>query len=577
MTDRAAAIFLQPSVIQAEFFGRADAAYARAFQHQPVLNPDDTSALAPAATKLATRAATGGTPLPANTTRPAALRIQTNGFDWFEHPHVIARSYAFGNILTAQNVSLVVFNAYRRTRLAWSAFANGAGAGVNLLGQPSLPYVIPPLEQVSMTLQVLTSGNPAVNATLDFTFGDGSFIDIPITLTRVVLIPHIPEGSYEEVLEFLTNVHVHTDETEQRNSPRKNPRQSFAFEYLVQEGAELQRFDNAMFDWHPRLFGVPVWHDQMFLTGAVSIGATTIQVDSTANIDLRVGGLCMLRSSEATFDVLEVASFTSTSITFVAPTVNAYAIVGTTVAPVRLGRILGRSVRGSRRPKGMALRRVQFEVQDNNISIASTAAFPSLNSKVLLTDGNVIAGVLSEALDREVIVLDNDTGAVSQYSMSDRDRRVSTKTFFTAGRLQRWQARQLMHALQGRRVSFYLPTFYEDMTLFSDLISGTNGMEIVNTGYARFVRVRSPWTIIRLVFNNGSAPLIRNILTAVETSSAKDTLTVDVNWPSAIPKSTVSRIEFIEKVRWDSDSIRIIHEPGFRVSKFTAPVRAVLE
>lgn len=576
MTDRSAQVTFQP-VLTAEIEGRRDSAYARVRTTPfPALWPDDTSALNPAAEIHAARLATGNPQVEAATVRPAREDLQQNGWDWFEHPHVIARSYAFGNVLTTQTTALVVFNAYRRDELAWSAFANGAGVGVSLLGQPSLPYVLPPLTELAMTLEVLTTGTPQVNSTLDFTFGDGSFLDIPISLTRLVLLAYLPESGYEEQLDFLTNVLIHRTGTEQRNSLRKRPRQLFAVEFRLLEGAELQRFDNILFDWHDRLFGFPVWHDQMTLAAAASAGATTITVDSTANLDLRVDSLCMIRTNESTFDVLEVASFTTTTITFKAPLIGSYS-AGAIVAPVRLTRILDQSIRGSRTPKGYAVRRLALEVQDNDVDLASTAGFSSLNSKVLLTEGNVIRGVMTEAFDRPITVIDNETGAVTQIATQTRDRRSSTKTFFTAGRAQRWTTRRLMYALDGRRVSFYLPTFYEDLTLAADLTSGSNAMSVVNVGYARYVRTRSPWTIIRILFNNGNSPLIRTIQTAVETSSAVDTLTVDTVWGSNIPRSTVSRIEFIELVRFDSDTIRILHEPGFRVSKFTAPVRGVFE
>lgn len=578
MTDRSSMIEAGASpMLATPYPGRNPAAYQVTGAHQPSLSPNDPPVLDPGAYVLAVRLATGSPPVVASTVRAALVdHASTPGLDFFERFHVLFREYAFGNILTTQTASLIVFNAHRRRTETWDTFANGAGVGVSLLGQPSLPVSIEYLQQVSMTLQVETVGPPQVNATLDFTFGDGGIIQVPISLTRLVLLGLLPEAGYEEFLEFLTSIHAHSDGTEQRVSVRRYPRQGFVHEFRLSEGPELQRFDNVMFDWHARLFGVPVWHDQMRQTVASTIGALTVSVDSTADVDLRVDGLAVLWNSESSFDVLEVESFTSNTITFKAAAQLAHA-VGTRVVPVRLARVLDRGARGSRAPKGLGVRRVEFLVDDNAVALASTAGFATLNSKVLLTDGNVIRGVQSESSDRPLIVLDNETGAVSTYALQDRDRRVSTKTFFTIGRAAHMQVRRLMHALRGRQVSFYLPTFYEDMTLFSDLANGSSAMEVVNVGYARFVRVRQPKKIVRVVFNNGNSPLIRTILTAVETDASKDTITLDAAWPSAIPKSTVSRIEFLEEVRADSDTIRIVHEAGFRASRFSFPVKAVLE
>lgn len=64
---------------------------------------------------------------------------------------------------------------------------------------------------------------------------------------------------------------------------------------------------------------------------------------------------------------------------------------------------------------------------------------------------------------------------------------------------------------------------------------------------------------IRLTFTDGSV-LLREILSSVIVDADTERLTVDSAWPSTKLPSEISRVEFVELVRLDSDQIQITHE-----------------
>lgn len=523
----------------------------------------------------------GGAPVAAASTTPAS-DAQRNGVlfgnamqDWYEHIHVVARSYAFGNLLSNQSVAIEVFSAYRRAPHTWTAFVNNAGAGVELVGQPPLPTTLFALDGIQMTLDVSTVGDPFVDDTLDFFF-DVSTILVPITVQRIVLWGLRPELPFVETLGFATNIIRAKGGTERRQRKRKNPRQRWNYDYLAEEGVEKQRLENLLFDWQARTFGVPVWFDESELTVAASSGATSLTVDGTSFRDYRVGGLVCVFVDQLTFDVIEVDSIGATTIGLVSPLLNSYPI-GTSVFPLRTcdARPM---LEGGRWPVGLSKLGIEFEATDNELSIASTAAFATFNGKVLLDNGNsVLGGQVRETFSVEVIRIDSETGVWVTGSPQSRHRRGHLLSLRAEGRQAIWEMRQLVHALGGRHVSFYIPRDSDDLALVANLTSGANTMTVTHVGYSQFVRQRTPRNVVRVSFVDGSTPLLRTVTGSSAPSSTTEQLVLNANWPSTFTPAQVSRVEYVEKVRMDDDDVRFEFRPETHLAHLVAPLLTVLE
>lgn len=495
---------------------------------------------------------------------------------WFESFHVIPREFAFGNILSDQTASIEVYSAFRRTDHNWTVFTNNAGAGLTLSGIPSLPHTFVPQSQGGLTLelQISTSGTPNVDTTLDFTFGTvPQTIQVPITLKRVVLFAISPELPFTERLQWMTEVQPHIDGTEMRISARKNPRQLFEWNFIMEDGTERSRFHNIMFDWQASIFGLPTWYEMTRTTSAVSVSDTTINVSSTDYADYRVGGLVVVFQNSTTFDVLELASLTSTSLTLTSGVLNGYP-VGTMVMPLRTG-FARRQVSGSRFISGDATMTIQFRVDDNDVDLADTSAFSQFNSKVLIDTCNSVRGRMSEQFERDIVSMDNTAGLTLQSSPWAVGKRIHQLALLAKGKQGLWEVRQLLHALRGKQISFYVSSFTEDFTLDTDIASGTT-INIVNIGYTQFVQSRQPKNVIRIVYNNGDPDDLRTIVSSSVVDSTREALVVD----SSLGAHTIAQVEkimLVEKARWDTDEIIIRHEIGDTTTRIAGPVKTVLE
>jgi len=509
-------------------------------------------------------------------TYPAIEAEQEAGtFDFFEDFHVVPRSFNFGNLLSAQSVPIEVFSGFRHETREWTAWINNAGAGVELGGEPSLPAQQEPLTGYQMTLDVSATGPPFVDTTLDFVFDVGTAY-VPIMIQRIVLWGAEPELPYTEVLRFLTDVMLARAGAEQRASLRKNPRQCFRYRYLLEEGSMRQVLENLLFEWQTHAFGVPVWMDDSTLTLAATAGNTTITVDSTAFRDYRVGGLAVIIVSQSVFDVLTILSKTATTITFTSPIINSYP-VGSFVMPL-LPCYAQSVISGQRWPVGLSQMQIEFESSQNDVDLASTVPFATYNGKVLLDRFNSVLGTTSpETFEREFVRIDNQTGLPLIESPWDRHKRGSVLAIRASGRQEVWELRGLAHALRGRQVSLYVPRHQDDLVVTANLLNASNTMEVTNYGYSQFVFNRQPKNVIRLSFNNGSPPLVRTITNSQALTATTEELEVDVNWPSTIPFTTIARVEYVEKVRLDSDDVELEFDIGARTAHLFAPAKVVFD
>lgn len=493
---------------------------------------------------------------------------------WFNIIHVLPRSITLGNILTTITRQLDIYNAYLYEPHDLEAFINNAGAGTSITDLPALPYTIPPQESLLLTLEVTPDGAPTINTTLDFDTDEPYLLQIPIQGTRIVMFPFEPEAPLTERLLFLTDVLEATDGTEQRISLRKAPRQEFVMKLLREDGPERQKIDFLMFDWQSRVFGLPIWTEPSFLTAAVLAGVTTVNVDDTTLADFRVGGLAIVYESEDKFDALEVVSVGPTSIGFNTPLLNDYG-AGTRVMPLRTC-MTSTPAREKKYAVNLAEFEITMRVLDNDVDLSSTSGWPTYNSKVLLSDPNAIEQTLDGSIQRQITVFDGATGKLSQSSTWNRARHGSAKTFITRTRAGLWSVRRLLHALRGRQVSFYLPTFTKDISLKTLYLSGGSALTIFNVGYTRYAKQRTPKLDIRIILKNGTT-FTRTITNSAEVDPTTEQLTISSSIAQNIDPNDVLRIEFFEKVRIDNEEITILHQDANGTAKIGFPVKVVLE
>jgi len=496
--------------------------------------------------------------------------------DFFETVHVVPRSFEFPNLLADQSIPMVAYSAFRRESHTWTDVINGAGAGVTFSGLPTLPIAIAAQQGYEFALEVSTIGEVFVDSTLDFVFDVGT-IEVPITITRLILWDIRPESRYSEELQFYTDVIVAKSGKEKRQAVREYPRQTFDFLYRMDDD-ERPFFENRLFDFQSLGFGMPTWFFVTRLSAAATATDTTIQVESTDFRDFRVGGLVVIfdPDDEDVFDAIVIASFTSTTIELESPLLNSFP-AGAEVYPLAVLRVPS-TISGGRYTFGLSELRLRLAAVDTVATIADVSAFPTYKGKVLIDSGNVVRSrLVQETFSQRFNVVDGLAGVIEQTSPWDRHKRGFRLTLRAQGLEEAWNLRQLVCGLRGEQVSFYVVRDFDDLHVVADLQSGTAQMDVRNDGYAQYVRQRQPKSDIRIELVDGTV-LLREILNSVVSGDPTiEGLTVDTVWPSTIPVADIVRVDYVEKLRFDSDRLTLEYNLDRRTVHLTAPVKAVFE
>jgi len=473
---------------------------------------------------------------------------------WFEHAHMLPRVIQnVGNVVTEQQIQCELYNADRKDSITVSSITDNLGTGFTVVGVPATPFNIASQEGLSFQIKVLQSGDLTIDGDYTMTLSTGETYTIYIIGTRIVLLPVRPEAPLREHLIFDTKIVEHIDASEQRIFNREKPRGEFEMRF---KGDDRKRLELLLFDRQSKVIAVPAWHEPSFLASAHSSGVDTVTVNTTNYANFYVGGYAVILQDEHTFDALKIQAITATTIQFESNLSNSYA-ANTQVMPLMTAYAMPTT----------PMVKAAYNEQDFNVrlrvpatpnDIASAAAFSTYNSKVFLDDPNLIERDLKEALETKVYVLDNGTGDLQQFALWDHALRHSRKGFKTNSRQQLWELRQLFHYLKGMQVSFYIPTFSKDLVPNQTLLNASSTFTMDHIGYTVNADKRWPKQVFRMHLKDGTI-LTRTIQNASEVSSSVEQLTVDTAWPYDIEPEDIERVEFLEKVRFDTDDIIIVH------------------
>jgi len=499
------------------------------------------------------------------------------GDDFFEEIYVLPRKISAGVILSDQVYTIDVYNAYRQTAQTWSAYDDSSlGNDVDLTTpQPPPDIVLQPQTGQVRTLTIGLSGPPSINGTMDFTFTGLGLFQITVTGTRTVLFAFEPEVPLREKLMFLTDVLEHQDGTEQRSRLRDKPRQIFEMRMLT-DGNDRTLLDHLLFNNQDGFFGVPVWFEAVELTSAVAINDTVINVEDTTLSDYRVGGLMVIWNDPFNFEAQQIQSLTATTITVSSPFTMAFD-QGSRVMPV-VTCITGNSVRQGRYRVNLQDNTIKLECTDN-VNLSDTTGFTLYDGKLLLDQPNWISGQqVPESWNRKMRRIDSETGTISNRTTRPTSRKGSAKGFVTTNRTDLWTLRKLLHALGGRHTSFWLPTFHEDLEPVANILTGDGAIDVSAVSYSDSVQSRAGRNVIRIILKDGTKSDPKLITGVSSPSAGVERLSIAPDTAGVTASiADIERIEFVEKVRFDSDVPELRHFDALGSAQVGIPVKVVLE
>jgi len=509
----------------------------------------------------------------------AGAKAQAFVDDFYERVHVVPNRIDLGNLINPQTRNIEVWNAFIGSSKTLTQILTTNASGTTLTpptgGTP--PATFASLQSRIYTLSVALDGPPNVNALYTFDFSPSGTPALTVVGSRISLFAWSAQKPLVERVAWMTDILEARGGLEQRIAVREAPRQSFTARYLAQ-GLSQATMEALLFEWLGRVFAVPAWEDRRYLVADAAIGATVLKVDETTYADFRAGGLVSLWHAYDDFEMAEIQSIGTGTLTLARPLEKAHAAGVTVVVPARLAQARD-GVEQKRHPSNVVETVVQWqaaEFKDFAVDDATLTAdgVQFYRSAPVLMEPNILNGEIDQRVIKKVRTIDADTGIF---------RVVLPRAVPELGSVRGWavespaawaRLRRFIHSMRGRQRAFWAPTWQYDITLQVAATNGSTSLQIENIGYTRFVQQRVPRADIMIRLKTGTT-LFRRIDTSAEAPDGSyETLTIDSAVPQTIDPTDVDRISFLEMVRFNADEIEFTHLGQARV-EVVVPVAGV--
>lgn len=158
--------------------------------------------------------------------------------------------------------------------------------------------------------------------------------------------------------------------------------------------------------------------------------------------------------------------------------------------------------------------------------------------------------------ERNIVVLDNETGVRQYVDSGERDRIGTRASLKLLDRSEVLRFRKFVSAARGKTVSFWAPSFTMDI----DPVGAISGsyFDAMNTGFSEaFVKPQDSRIMIAIVFDDGRPTIYRKLTSVVQTLTAERYF-VDIPLPTIKP-SEINRVHFMVPSRFDQDGFEIRH------------------
>jgi hypothetical protein len=478
--------------------------------------------------------------------------------DYYNRIHIVPSRIELGNITSLETQQVEVWNAFYQTN-PLSSISTNTLDGVTFTDVLGLT-AYKPLESRLYDLTALVDGQAVIDGAVTLNFGTGT-VSIPVTGQRGFIFPFAPLTSYKEQISWTSDV-IQTISEEQVLSLRDIPKQTLSYSYRFRTFNELSLAKNIAAKYIESSVLVPIWSQAVNISN-VPAASTSILIDTSA-LEINPGDTAVIYKNYLNYEVVQVLSFTISSITFKEPT------VGTFTTPICF--IPCRSVYPT---KGFDFQRAENTNNTLQVTFDNTKGFvqPSIvgytlfNALPVIENTTPLESALSESFYREMEYLDNNLGDLLPISLVDYTRHRRTLNFVAHGKVEIFKMKRFLDYLKGKFGTFYIPSFSPDaQPLVTTLTSGDTSIPVKIAGF-----YLNPPKVIRII---GDTTVTLNV-----TGAVKSGLDESIQFTTTPGITGIKTIQVLTKCRADTDNFTINYNYSKQDSltaKVSIPILEVL-
>lgn len=476
--------------------------------------------------------------------------------DFYYRVHINPASINVGNLLSDKLIDFEVWNSlFVQNDL--TSISEDATEGLALLGQPTPLLVYKALQSRVYTLAVSNAGPAKINGLFSFNFNLGGYTPV-LSVTGLRILAWWARANWDsriiERWEWLTNVIESRNGKEQRVKLREEPRRTIEYSLIVKNNKERRLLENLLFSWQARIFGLPIWTDQLFIQSELPIGSTYIQC-ATFSRDYVVGGLVGLFQEEQ-FEIGNILSFDAEGIMLQSPTTS-YWGAGTKVVPMRAARLSDKTSL-TRETDTIATMTVQFRLEEPDFRAPKVEAVTYRAYDVLEIKPDWAEDISTDYI-RKVNGIDFQTGTNLVDDLSGVPTVLTKYHWLLGSREEIHATRALLFARFGRLVPIWVPTFYSDFTIVSVVSTASTVIQVEHTNYSTSIAQTTQRRDIRIELHNGNVYYRRIVASTVESATVEQ-LVLNASLGELVQAHEFKLISFMVLSRLDADQLEVSWE-----------------
>jgi hypothetical protein len=486
---------------------------------------------------------------------PVSVKDESFIFDFYYRIWVFPLVLELRNPRTGVDIPFDLWNAYPDHNTLLSINSTGS-EGLTL--DISAGAVFHEIEYRTVNIQIGATAPLAIDATFTFNFEQGS-VTFTFVATRASVLAIIPDVPVHETWNWLTDVMVSNDGTEQRVALRSSPRRSQQARLVATtEGLVKERLKQFQFDLMG-LIVVPYFQYATELTADTPIGGTDLTFDPSRT-DVREGEYIYCLKRDGSGELVKVLLLGPNGATLSTP-VTLDLTKGTLVAPAFTSIVRGKA--GVNRYAVKDAAEIDLRTEASSVRVlfsrpGSLASIVTYDGYPVLTERPLANELLKEEFDTGAEIFDYETGYTEivarwDYTKVQGDRKFLVHRYTEPVKMDYW--RDFLGGLGGRLNPFLMPSWRDDHAMAVPVLELANTFVLVGSDYATLYWPMNPHK--RLVLHTTVGDLYVTVTAASVDVDGNSVCTISGNIP--IGYANVTSVSYLLKLRLQSDEVKLEH------------------
>ncbi len=491
---------------------------------------------------------------------PIVGNVQQSFFqDYYFRVHVSPLKLDLQTVASSQTRQFKVWNAWPFTNAQLSDILVSNPVGIEITGQAA-PYAMPPLKELTYDITVGTSGPPNISVEVQFDFSN--VIDplpILITGTRAVKFDIVPEVPVNETWEWLSDLMIATDGTEQRMALRgEMPRVELNLKVKFDSSESIRRFYSDLLSSVGRLW-IPEFQYATRTTAASASGSLQVYFDGTQT-DIRAGDYVLIQTP-VTAMLVEIKTLNASgglvSSALVAD-IPANSLI-TPGSPALIDNQTSIDRYAVNQAAETTLICKMIRQRSTLTRTGSAVTLPTFLGSPVVDKRPLADELVKDEVSTGQVSLDNQTGLPDIISRWDYSRIGGPRTFKVnrikaPDEMDYWKT--VFAYCRGQARKFWMPTYRDDMKLAVAPSDATTTYTIEGTQYAEKI-----WPIIthRYIEIETASGIHRTQITGASVTGSNTIILLTTPLPTGAGWRSVSRISYLLPVRLNDDKVEWKH------------------